>query len=96
MGYYDLILFAENGKSALQQMTTQQRQVVFSSLAIVVLLGVMMILLISLTARTMRRYVRGIAKSSPAENPLEKGDDWATKRMIELEPDDRLGERNGN
>ena len=82
---YDILLWAEKGKTPLQQMTTQQRQAVFASLAIIVLLGIVMIFLVSLSARMVRRYVRQSPDSTPTPNPLARGDDWATKPMIEVD-----------
>lgn len=95
MNFYDLLLWAEKGKTPLQQMTTQQRQAVFSALAIIVLLGIIMVLLVSASARMMRRYVREPLTSKPTLNPLARGDDWARKPLIEVD-DDGVGDgRNG-
>jgi len=93
VNFHHLILWAEKGKTPLQQMTTQQRQAVFSALAIIVLLGIVMIVLISVSARMMRRYVRESSPSLPPSNPLDRGDDWAKKPMIEI---DDVTERDGS
>jgi hypothetical protein len=93
MIFYDLVSWAEKGQSPLQQMTTQQRQAVFSALAIIVLLGIVMILLVSVSARMMRRYVRGLSRPHPPNDPLARGDDWAKKPMIEV--DDVDGDMDG-
>lgn len=82
---YDLLLWAEKGKTPLQQMTREQRQAVFAALATIVLLGIVMIVLVSVTARMFRRYVRQSSDSTPTPNPLARGDDWASKPMIEAD-----------
>ena len=92
--FYELVLWAEKGKSPLQQMTTQQRQAVFSALAIIVLLGIFMILLVSLSARMMRRYVRDSSKPKPLSNPLARADDWANKPMIVVDDVDDIDDDN--
>jgi len=84
LNFYDLLLWAEKGKTPLQQMTKEQRQTVFSALAILVILGIVMILLVSLSARMVRRYVQHSADLPPI-NPLARGDDWAKKPMIEVD-----------
>lgn len=85
MSVYDLLLWAEKGKSPLQQMTTQQRQAVFSALAIIVLLGIVMILLVVIGARMVRRYIRQSSDRLPPLNTLARADDWAKKPMIEVD-----------
>ncbi len=85
MIFYELLLWAEKGKTPLQQMTTEQRQEVFSALAILVLLGIFMIVLISASARMVRRYVRQIPDRSPKFDPLARGDDWAKKPLIDVD-----------
>lgn len=85
MIFFDLLVLAEKAKTPLEQMTPQQRQVVFASLAIIVLLGIVMIFLISASARMMRRYVRQSSDRVPTINPLARGDDWARKPMIEID-----------
>ncbi len=85
MIYVDFLLWAEKGKTPLQQMTTQQRQAVFASLAIIILLGIVMIFLVSVSARMVRRYVRQSSNHVPPINPLAQGDDWARKPMIEVD-----------
>ena len=84
MIFYDLLMWVEKGKTPLQQMTTQQRQAVFAALAIIVLLGIVMILMVSITARMFRRYVRQ-SSDPPPTNPLARGDDWASKPLIEAD-----------
>lgn len=84
---YDLLLWAEKGKTPLQQMTKEQRQAVFSALAIILLLGVVMIFLVSISARMFRRYVRS-SDVLPPTNLLARGDDWAKKPMIEVDDND--------
>ena len=85
VNFYDLLLWAEKGKTPLQQMTTHQRQEVFSALAILVLLGIFMIVLISASARMVRRYVRRIPDRSPPCDPHSRGDDWAKKPLIDID-----------
>jgi len=85
MIFYDLLLWAEKGKTPLQQMTTQQRQAVFAALATIVLLGIVMIVLVSASARMVRRYVRQSSDDSPTSNPLARGDDWANKPLIDID-----------
>jgi hypothetical protein len=82
---YDLLLWAEKGKTPLEQMTTEQRQAVFSALAIVVLLGIVLILVISASARMVRRYVRQIPDHKPTFDPLARGDDWARKPLVDID-----------
>jgi len=83
--FYDLLLWAEKGQTPLQQMTREQRQAVFSALAIIVLLGIVMILLVSVSARMVRRYVRQSSDSPPRVDPLANGDDWARKPLIQID-----------
>ena len=85
MIFYELLLWAEKGKTPLQQMTTEQRQEVFSALAILVLLGIVMIVLVSAGARMMRRYVRQIPDRATNSDPLARGDDWAKKPLIDVD-----------
>ena len=85
VSFFDLLLWAEKGKTPLQQMTTHQRQEVFSALAILVLLGIFLIVLISASARIVRRYVRRIPDRSPPFDPQSRGDDWAKKPLIDIE-----------
>ena len=82
MSLYDLLLWAEKGKTPLEQMTTEQRQAVFSALAIVVLLGILLILVISASARMVRRYVRQIPNHTPT---FDRGDDWARKPLVDID-----------
>jgi hypothetical protein len=90
VSYYDFLLWAEKGKTPLQQMTTQERQEIFSALVVLVLLGIFMIILVSASARMVRRYVRRIPDRSPSSNPLSRGDDWAKKPLIDV---DEFGDR---
>jgi Na+/phosphate symporter len=83
--FYDLLLWAEKGKTPLQQMTPQQRQVVFAALATIVVLGIVMILLVSASARMVRRYVQQSSDRSPSINPLARDDDWAKKPLIDID-----------
>ena len=85
MSFFDLLLWAEKGKTPLQQMTTLQRQEVFSALAVLVLSGIFMIVLISASARMVRRYVRRIPDRSPPFDPNSRGDDWAKKPLIDID-----------
>ena len=99
VSYVDPMLFSEltlawleKGKSPLEQMTTEQRQVVFVALGTIVLMGIVMIFLISLSARMVRRYVKQSA-GPPAggSGPAIAGDDWARKPLIEVDdPSDEL------
>ena len=81
----DLLLLAQQAGTPLQQMTAQQRQAVFAALAIIVVLGIVMILLVSISARMMRRYVRQPPVRSTSASLIERGDDWAKKPMIEVD-----------
>lgn len=90
MTVYDLLLWAEKGKTPLQQMTREQRQAVFSALAIILMLGVVMIVLVSVTARIFRRYARDSTRPWPTASSLANGDDWANKPMIEVDDDDEV------
>ena len=85
VSFFDLLLWAENGKTPLQQMTTHQRQEVFFALAVLVFLGILMIVLVSVSARIVRRYLRRMSDRSPPLDPHSRGDDWAKKPLIDFD-----------
>ena len=56
-----------------------------AKVGIFVLLGIVMILLVSVSARMVRRYVPQSSASPPRVDPLAHGDDWARKPLIQID-----------